>query len=71
MMLSFEFSYVKEPPTSRHFINKLTHFNSVFSKVQNQMRKKYFQHCQLLDNLIFFSLYILLRWKPFLFKCSI
>ena len=32
-----------EPSTSRHFVNKLTHSNVGLSKVQNQMRKKYFR----------------------------
>ena len=39
------FQIKKEPPTSRHFVNKLAlaHSNSGLSKVQNQMRKKYFR----------------------------
>ena len=55
MKLRFEDSNEKEPQASRHFVNKVTHSNSGLSKVQNQMRKKYFRTA---SGWIIFSLYI-------------
>ena len=49
------FHIKKEPPTSRHFVNKLAHSNSVLSNVQNQMRKTYFR---IASRKITFFLYI-------------